>query len=803
VSQHSVRSLLRRPGFLLTSILTIALGVGGTTAVFSAMDTVVLEPLPFQSPGQLVRIYQSSVKNPDGRNYVTVVHYVTFRRESALLQSVAAINTYDQTGGDIGSGNDVQRIRTLQVSSDYFETLRTPPALGRAFTRDDEHGPDTDEAIGSPKIILGHALWRDRFHSDPAVVGATLVVSGVPCTVVGVMPAGFVDPVAGPGIEAWIPLDVTTGGDLSNINNHWLTLIGRVRPGVTVAQAHAELDGITERLSQPYQARHDDRTAFVPLKEDVVGQAAKALSLMLGAVGLVLLLVCVNVANLQLVRGSERAREFAVRAALGAGRARLVTQLLTESLIIAGVGGVLGLVVARVGMGALKALGSASIPRLAGMALDWRVLGFVMVISALAAILFGLAPAWHAARTDPGDALRGSGRSSTGDRSQGRLRTALVVSQVALAFVLLSSAGVLLASFRAMADTPLGVSPDSVLAFRVYLPDVRYDSMARAAFHATLDARIEALPGVKAAGAVSWLPATGTYHSWWAQAGTGPLAGQNGTGADNRVVTPDYFRALGIPLLAGREFNAGDTPGAQSRMIINKGLADRLFPGVDPVGQQVNGSTVIGVVGDVAATVEGSEPFYMYRAHSQFAGNRNWALFEVVATRGAPPASLVPALRGLLANLDPLLVLDRPSPLVDVIGRGTAQRKFTLVTLLAFAGTALGLAALGVFGVLAYAVRLRNREFGIRLALGASPGTVISGVLRQGGLVVAWGIGVGLVGSVLVSKAVGALVFHVSPLDPRVLAVAAVTLALFGTGAAYLPARRAAASDPRSVLAGD
>jgi predicted permease len=424
-------------------------------------------------------------------------------------------------------------------------------------------------------------------------------------------------------------------------------------------------------------------------------------------------------------------------------------------------------------MGALKALGSASIPRLAGMSLDWRVLGFVILVSALAAILFGLAPAWHASRTDPGDALRGSGRSTTGDRAQGRVRTGLVVSQVALAFVLLSSASVLLASFRAIAETPLGISPDSVLTFRVNLPDARYDSTARVALHEALDARIEALPGVRAAGAVSWLPATGYYHTWGVRATTGPLAGQNWVGGDNRVVTSDYFGAMGIPLLAGRNFNAGDAPGTPDRVVISKRLADQLYPGVDPLGQQLTTggrvSTVIGVTGDVAATVEGQKPNYVYHAHSQFAGDRNWALFEVVATRGGPPAALIPALRGVLANLDPLLVLDYPAPLVDVIGRGTAQRQFTLVILLAFAGTALGLAALGVFGVLAYAVRLRNREFGIRLALGASPGTVITGVLRQGGLVVTAGIGVGLVGSVLASKAVGALVFHGSPLDPRVL----------------------------------
>jgi predicted permease len=378
---------------------------------------------------------------------------------------------------------------------------------------------------------------------------------------------------------------------------------------------------------------------------------------------------------------------------------------------------------------------------------------------------------------------------------------------VALAFVLLSSAGVLLASFRSLAETPLGIAPDSVLTFRINLPDARYDSTARVALHQALDARIEALPGVRAAGAVSWLPATGYYHSWGIGAVTGPLAGQNGVGGDNRVVTPGYFSTMGIPLLAGRDFDAGDAPGTLDRVVINKGLANQLFPGVDPLGQRLNTggrvSTVIGVTGDVAAGVEGQEPNYVYHAHSQFAGDRNWALFEVVATRGAHPATLVSALRGVLADIDPLLVLDQPAPLVDVIGRGTAQRQFTLVTLLAFAGAALGLAALGVFGVLAYAVRLRGREFGIRLALGASPTSIVRGVLGQGVVVIGAGVGLGLVGAVALSRVVAAMVFHISPLDPRVLGAAAVVLGVFGGVAAYLPARRAAGADPRTVLAGD
>ena len=803
------RSLRHNPGFFITSVLTIALGVGGTTAVFSAVDAVMLKPLPYRAPGQLVRIYSSSSRNPDGRGVVTPVHYVTYRREAGTLQSVAAINLYDRSGADIGTGNDVRRIRTLSVSADYFDVLKTLPALGRPFTRGEENGPKFDGSVAAPVVILSHSLWRDRFHSDPNIVGTSLTMSGVPYTVLGVMPVDFADPVAGSDVDAWVPLNLTPGTDPQNITDHYLSLIGRAQPGLTDQQVTAELDGITERLTAPYPRLHDDRVAVVPLKEDVVGSAGRALGLMLGAVGLVLLLVCVNVANLQLVRGSERARELAVRSALGAGPSRLVRQLFTESAIIAAAGAILGLVCGRLGMSALRALGASSIPRLAGMRLDFSVLAFAIAVGGAAALLFGVAPAWHASRVDPADALRGSGRSTTGDRAQGRLRAGLVVCQVALAFVLLSSAGVLLASLRNVANTPLGVAPDSVMTFRVYLPDARYDSTARAIFYETLNARIEALPGVRSAAGVSWLPATTGYHNWGVNAVTGPLAGsqQGNAGADNRVITSDYFRTVGIPLLAGRAFDAGDRMGSPDRVIISKALADRLFPGVDPLGQELQAAgrtnTVIGVVPDVAVDVQGRRLPYVYHAHSQFAGNRNWPLFEVVATRGGAPDGLVADLRTTLQGLDPLLVLDHPAPLVDVIGRGTAQRKFTLVTLLAFAGTALALAGLGVFGVLSYAVRLRSTEFGIRLALGATPWSIVTGVLRQGGVVIAMGLGLGLGGAVLGSQVLASMVFHVSPLDPRVLMAAAVTLAVLGTGAAWIPARRAAAADPRTVLSGD
>ncbi len=803
--RYAWRGLRARPGFAAAVVLTLALGIGGTTAVFSAVDAVLLKPLPYPSPGQLVRIYAASVKHRTEEMVSTPVHFLAYRGAAPALQSIAALNTYSETGADIGSGDGVRRIRTLEVSADYFDVLRVHPVLGRAFERAEEHGPNSDMAVGAPVVVLSHRLWEEQFHGDPGAVGRTLSMSGVPFTVVGVMPAGFGDPLTGRGVEAWVPLSLTTGLDMSNIQNHWLSLIGRLRPGATPSEAQAELDVATERLTAPYPDSRDDRTYVVPLKPDVVGSAARALELMLGAVALVLLLACVNVAGLQLVRASERAGEFAVRTALGAGRRRLVRQLLTESFLLAALGAVAGLAVARLGMAALLALGASSVPRLAGLRLDGTVLAFAVAVAVASAVVFGLAPAWRAARTEAAEVLRGTGRAGTGDARSGWLRSALVTSQVALAFVLLAGAGILLASFRAVASMPLGFRSEGTLTFQLHLPEARYDSLARARFWEEFDRRVGAIPGVTAAGGVSWLPATGAYHTWGVEARTGPLAGtrQAWAQADNRIVTPDYFRAAGIGVLEGRPFDASDVMEVPDRVVISEALAKRLFPGADPLGQQVytggRTGTVVGVVSDVAVDVEGDLVPYVYHAHAQWAGDRNWPLFDVVSTAGDPEA-LVPAVRAVLAGMDPLLVMDHPAPLAAVVGRGTAQRRFTLVLLVTFAATALILAVLGIVGVLSYVVRLRSQEFGIRMALGASPAEVLGAVLRHGAVVIGSGIAVGLLGAVALSRVIASMVFHVSPLDPRALVGATVLIGVAGGLAALLPAGRAARVDPRSVL---
>ena len=793
----ALRTLARNPGFATVAILTLGVGIGGTTAVFSAVDAVLLQPLPYQQPGRLVRLYQTDVRRKVDRGVVTPVHFLDYRQSMASFESAAAINLYNETGADIGTGDDVRRIRTLLVSADYFDVVRVRPFVGRAFSRDEE--------TAAPVVVLSRRLWQERFGGDVSAVGKTLTMNGRSYTVAGVMPDEFTDPLAG-RIDAWVPIDLTPGRDLDNVDNHYLSVIARLRPDATIARAQDELDRLGRTLAERYPDARFTGAMLDPLKEDIIGDSSKPLEIMLGAVALVLVLICVNLANLLLVRGSDRAREFALRSALGAERRRLVRQTLIESLTLAIAGDVAGIVIARFAMAAIVAIGAGSIPRLSTLTLEPRLLVFSLIIASLSAVGFGLAPALRAARTQPADVLREQTRSSTSGGGQLRLRQWLVVSQVALAFVLLVGAGLLIASFQRLRQTPLGVRQDGVLTFELHLPDARYDSTARARFYEQVAEQIAALPGVVAAGGVSKLPATGDYNVWGAWPLTGPRANTEGSSipAQNRVVSGRYFQVVGIPLLDGRLFDEHDDASTPRRVVISRTVAERLFPGVRAVGQQLRTGgnadlDVIGVVEDVAVDAQGRTAPHIYHPHRQFAGDRNWALTQVVRTTGSLD-ELQQAARRAIAALDPQLVLFKPISLADAIGRGEAQRVFTLRLLTTFAAVALALAALGLFGVLSYNVRLRSREFGIRMALGADRWAIRRMVMREGLRVTGVGMAIGLLGAVMLSRVLASMVFGISALDPRVMAAAAVFMATVAALAAYLPARRATVVEPSSVL---
>ena len=799
--KRALRSLRKSPGFATVAILTLAIGIGATTAVYSAVDAVLLRPLPYQQPEQLVRLYQYFVSAP-ANNYVSPVHVLDYRTALPSLEAVAAIDNYHAASGDIGGSDHPERIRLLPVSSDYWNVLRAPPMLGHGISRDEENR--------AAVVVLSYGLWKKEFQGRADAIGQPLLISGRSYSVIGVMPEAFADPMV-KGVDAWVAMDMTPARDISNANNHYVDVIARMRAGTTIKSAQAELDKLSLQLATKYGGGASDiRARLEPLKQDIVAPASHALSLMLGAVIMVLLLVCVNIANLLLVRGSERAREFALRTALGAQRARLVRQLLVESLTLAIAGALGGLLIARLTMIALVRMANGAIPRLTTLALEPRLLLFAIGVASLSAIVFGLAPALRATRVQPSDVLRAAARSSTGSRAQGRVREGLVMSQVALAFVLLIGATLLIASFQKLQHVDLGVRPAKVLTFELQLPSARYDSVARASFYETFAQKLMATPGVVAAGGISRLPATGEYNVWGTRPTTGPKAStfrdiQLPT-PQQRVVSGEYFRAVGIRVLEGRTFNSGDDRSAPARAVISQQIAEKYFPGVDAVGQRIATADgeheIIGVVNDVAVNAEGTLAPILYHAHTQFAGDRNWELSQVIATTGNPDA-MIPAARRVLASLDPQLVMYKPTPLADVIGFGVATRVFTLRVLTAFAAIALLLAALGLYGVLSYTVKLRTREFGIRMALGANRNTIRNMVIKRGLLVASVGIAIGLLAAFGLSRVMASMVFGISALDPRVLAGATIFMAFIAVGAAYFPAYRATTVDPRQALAGE
>lgn len=796
----AARSLSRQPGYAAVIVVTLALGIGATTTIFSAYHGVLLEPLPYSDPAELVRLYQTRADEPGELRYVTGAHFLAYRDETTSFEQVASVYTYTERGADLVTADGARRLRLLPVSAGYFDVLGASPVLGRGFDRGDE----TDE----PRAVVSNELWRTVLGGRPDAVGGSIRLDDRPYTVVGVAPAGLEDPLSG-RVDVWIPEDLRPGDGRIAAYNNWLSVLARLRPGVQPERAAVELARLDALLNERFADEADpSRTVVVPLGTDLVRGADRTLAVLLAAVGLVLLIVCVNVANLFLIRGTGRERELSIRAALGSGRARLVRQLLAESLLLATAGGAAGVLLAIGGIEVLAAVAAGSIPRVEEIGLDGRILTFAAALSVATGVLFGIAPALRFSRARAEDALRGTGRATSTGRRTVRLRDGLVVAQIAVALTLLAGAGLLIASFQRLGEVELGFRTDGVVTFEVNLPTARYDAAGRARFHEDLTTRLEALPGVVAAGAVSRLPATGTYHSWGTRPLTGPRAGEDGSSmqGQQRVVAGNYFEAAGIRLLEGRFFSdlaVEGLTGSGREIVLSRAAADLLFPGTSAVGQRVSVGgehEVIGVVSDVALTPEGDVAPAVYHAHTQFAGNRNWSLQQVAATTLDDPYAIVSALRTALAELDPQLVLHEPAALDALVGRGVGQRRFALVLLTTFAALALGLAALGLYGVLGYSVRQRTRELAIRSALGARRAQVQRLVLGHGvGLVVA-GAAVGLIGALALGRVLSSLVFRTGTADPAVLGTAVLTLVAASLIAAWIPARRATAVEPRQAL---
>ena len=796
--RYALRQIRHSPGFAGVAVATLALGIGGATAVFSIVQAVLLAPLPYQEPGQLVRFYQQEPDKPDTRGVLAGPHFTFLRDHATAFEDVAAIANYRETGLDLVSGGRAERLTVLRVSSGYFGVLRSPLQRGRGFDRGDERG--------TSRVVLSDATWRTHFGGDPAIVGATIRLSGREAEVAGIASPDFEDPIS-PDVAAWIPYNLA--GDTDAENNS-LTAIGRLRNGVTLEQARAELAALGAPMRERWPAAKMSAIVAMPLREELVAKARGPLQLVFAAVGLVLLVACVNVANLALVRATGRVHEFAVRAALGSGRSRLARQLLIESLLLAFLGGVAGLGLAGAGVRVLQDLGREALPRLDEVGLNPQVLLFALIATAVTAVAFGIAPALRLAGISPVEALRQQSRSATGAPGLARLRGGLAAAQVALALTLLAGAAILMASLYRLQQVDVGVRVERVLTFEMNLPTSRYDETRRASFQEELASGLETIPGVTAAGGISRLPATGSYHPWNTQIRTGPLAGttvdRSRFAMQQRVVSGHLFAAFEIPVLAGRSFDARDEVKAPGRALVSANFARVAFPGLrhdSVLGQRIATAgrelEIVGVVGDVALDVYGGETMVVYQAHRQFAGNRNWALTQVIASEQSAN-ELLAAVRREVKRLDPELVVHRPAAMAEVVNRGTSRERFALVLMGAFAAIALALAALGIYGVLAYAVRQRSTEIGIRIALGASAAQVRALVFRQAAVVVAIGVAAGIGGAFVLGRWLEALAFGIAPSDARILAASAVVLALVALIAAWLPARRATQVEARVAM---
>ena len=803
--RYGVRALLHSPGFSLIAVLTLALGIGATTAIFTVVDGVLLRPLGVAEPERLVTIREwrpESGEPPTGRQ--GTVSPANFFDWESQARSFSSMSYFTQWPLNLTGGGEPQEAQTHLVSANFFSTLGVQPILGRGFRpeEDDPQGPGL--SVGKV-AVLGHGLWQTRYGGDPGIIGQTIRVDGEPVQVVGVMGPDF--RVLNQKPELLIPMAIQPGNRTTM--GRFMTAIGRLKPGVTFEQARSEMDQIARRLDEAYPAFNTDfRTWLMPLREEVLGEVRPALLVLLGAVAMLLLIACTNVANLLLGRASARRQEIAVRLSLGATRGRLVRQLLTESLVLSLVGGTIGLVAAAVGTRALiRSLPeTVQLPRLDAVSVDARVLVFALVVTLLTGLVFGLAPALAASRGDLQTTLRDASRGNTGGAPAMRLRNGLVVAEVGLALMLLVGAGLLLRSFQKLQDVDSGMRPEGVLTMRMSLSSEAYQSEeAVHGFMARLLPALEGLPDVQAVGTIQFLPLTGAKSrtSAWRADRPKPSPGEE-PGADIRAVAGDYFPAQGVQLVRGRLFDERDHAESPTVMIINEELAREQFPGEDPVGKRLTYNwgddfegEIIGVVRNVHETSLTDKPATaFYRPFSQFPdGNLN-----VVIRTTRDPLALAGAVRAQVKALDPNLPVASVRTMESVVADATARSRMSSYLVAGFAALALLLAAIGLYGVIAYGVAQRRGEIGVRVALGAARGDILRLIVSQGMALTAVGLAVGLVGAFVLSRLLRSLLFGVTTTDVVTFAVVPLLLAAVALFASYLPASRAAQVDPAIAL---
>lgn len=798
--RYALRALKRAPGFTLVALATLTLGIGGTTAIFSVVDAVVLRELPYPEADRLVALARS--RDAGDSSAFAPADFLDVTREIRALSATAG---YREDIVDLTGAGDPERLEAIQATAGFFDVLEAPALLGRTFT-------SRVDKPGGPRVaVIGEGLWRRRFGARPDIVGTEVRLNGEPTTILGVMPAWVRHPQA---VDVWLlsPLPVPTSpvaveGDLlAQRDVQYFGVIGRLAPGVTRAQANAELDALAARQARDFPATNAADTLFAwPLRDRLVGETRTPMLVLLGAVGVVLLIACANVASLLLARGAGRRRELAVRAALGASRRRLVRQLLTESLVLAGVGGALGIVTAAWLVDVLTRVAPASVPRLAEVRVDPRVAMFAAACTLLVGLAFGLLPALTASAPSVGTDLKDGGRSSTSGRT--RARNVLVVAELALALVLLIGAGLLLASFVRLRAVDPGFRTSSLVAVELPVPLSRYDDAGQRRFYRSLYERLQEVPATAQSAIVFPMPLRNSAAS-----GRYDIVGKPRTPADQPIaelsaVSPGYFAAMGIARLKGRDFTALDGHDAPPVAIVNRTFAEREWPGRDPIGEHVvlggpasdreNWIEVVGVVADSRrATLRAAPVPSLYLPYQQF----TLPYMGVVLRTDAGLDAVAPVVRSVVRDLDPDLPVGEMFTIEQMIDRSTGDSRFRALLVASFALVALALATVGVYGLISYTVNERVPEIGVRLALGASPAQVGRLVVGQGLKLALAGVAIGAAGALAATRLLGSMLFGIEASDPVVYAALTVVLLSIAGLASWLPARRAMSVDPVAAL---
>jgi putative ABC transport system permease protein len=794
--RYALRLLARTPGATIVALLTLTLGIGANTAIFSVVDGVLLKPLPYPDPDRLVLMQHALLTDPTQLVVTTPGNFYDIQRDVRGVQPMAGFSGGVETMTGRG---DPERLNGIRSAGSVLAVSGVQPQLGRIFTEDDDR-------LGASKVVvISDGVWRRLFGARPDAIGETVTLGGQPQMIVGVMPRGFTFPDT--DVDFWGPAQLRA--ELrSSRTEYFLLIVGRLQPGVTLAAARGELDSVMTRLRERYpQANGAFGLAAQPLGDALVANVSRLLWILMATVGCVLLIACANLANLLLARATGRTREIAIRQTIGASQARVIRQLLVESVVLAALGGIAGIAAGRFFLASLIAWLPAGIPRLTEASVDVRVLLFTLAATLMTGVCFGLAPAMQLARSAPAAVLRDNTRTASG---RSRVRSLLVVGEIAIALVLLAGAGLLVRSFIRMARVDPGFASDRLLTFIVRMEGPAYgQSDRRLAFVRRTIERLEMLPGVTAAGAGSYAPVAGRGTGAWFNDLAHPWpAGTTPPAVPYRVVTTGYFRALQIPLVRGRLLRESDGLGATPSVVISESVARRFWPSRDPIGSEIylgapdnklfDRATVVGIVKDVKIAGLGSpltDAVYGLTTLMPF-----WRGFTYTVRTSGDPAALAPAVRQIVREADPLLAVTNMQSMTDIMRASVAPTRASMLLLALFAGIAMVMAAIGVFGVMSYSVNLRVREMGIRMALGARPAEVRRLVVRDGLKQSLVGIALGLAGAAWLTRTMSSMLFEVRPGDPLTLGAVAIALLSVSALACYIPARRATRVDPLVVL---